>query len=128
MKVTAETQELAKDVLGYLREHPEKHDQGSFVGMPGSSGDYTYDFTGVVSESDFCDTTLCAAGAAVFLARGYEGINESLENGDFDIEAGMLLGLDENEQWKLFFTVGEEKALQLLEAIAEGDEEKFKNI
>lgn len=124
MNTTLETQALARSVYDYLIENPEKHDQGSFVGMR-DEDNIVNDYDGSVDEGNFCNTTLCAAGTTVWLNGGLSAVNRCLSENNFENVAGSLLGLDDAEQWDLFFDAAEETALKLLLAVAEGDEAKF---
>jgi hypothetical protein len=123
---TPETRELATGVLEYLRQHPEKHCQASFVGVD-DDGEIM-DATTRITENNFCDTTLCVAGTAVFLAQGLEGLNRHIVNGQWDETAAPLLGLNDEEASILFYTMSDETALEMLEAVANGDEVRFHEV
>jgi hypothetical protein len=105
--------DLMIDVRNYLKEHPEEHDQGDWF----SSG------------TNSCGTTMCIAGAAVFLAHGPAYAQAvarchkatEMTSGAKDIEdvAAELLGLDEDESIELFYASRNRMALEMLDELIE---------
>lgn len=133
MLVTDETKAVAQRTFDYLNSNPDKHNQQYWVGNNGGTAWISRNEDGnltipMLNEENFCNTTLCAAGAVVFLEQGLEGVNEILfddESADFDDVAASYLGLDSIEAYSLFYDTGNEGALNALLALAQGDEEKF---
>lgn len=107
---------FAKRVLNYLLGHPKRHEQDNF------------------GEVTRCGTTMCIAGTAVSLDPDTEvfwdedGMMETgvLVGGklvDIDARAAELLGLDEGDASRLFYTIDNEDALdQLGDHIAAAEE------
>lgn len=121
MESTLETRTRAQDALDYLEENPEKHDQSSWFNehIPGT----TLLFGGR-EIINMCQTTMCAAGTVQFLERGYVDVNGQYGY-PVDIDAASLLGLNDDEAWFLFHQSDESQAVDALNAVAQGDEDKF---
>lgn len=120
MENKAKHRKMAKRVLGYIKAFPEKHNQNSWVSSPAS----------VRATKSVCNTTLCAAGTAVFLHDGVQSIINSLDlNSGFKLpeRARELLGLTPNEADALFYS-NNKSARRLLKAIAKGNQKKFDRI
>lgn len=97
----APPQELARQIWDHLNEHPDEHNQHSWI-----------------SGNEKCGTTRCIAGWAVFFAFGRD-IRLSTD-GYFEM-GGQLLGLDEDEACHLFLGTGNRAAMEALQYIAKGD-------
>ena len=127
MNVTEETKAHAQEILDYLRANPEKHDQTSWfdTGLDDKDGD-PVEF---VTDDNFCGTTMCVAGTSVWLKGGISKLNEySRLDVLFEHEGACNLGLNNREAEALFFGAGNSEALDLLSAVAAGDEAKFGEI
>lgn len=126
MEITAEAQELAGKILDYIEEHPEQHNQKYWV-RNARFGDRDDAPTALrkAKEVNFCGTTMCIAGTAVFL-----GIPE--ENWDkvdsVEHTARELLGIDEYDDAHHLFYSDDETSKRLIRAMAEGDEAEFEAI
>jgi hypothetical protein len=128
MKVTNDTRALAHEILAYWLRF-NRHDQTMWVGD--EEPVITAEKIGK-AEVNVCNTTMCAAGTAVFLtttpkkflklAREHFSDDEVWTN-----RAGDLLGLDYEEAYRVFHS-DNATAKKLVGAIAEGDEVKFKEI
>jgi len=80
---------LARKVKKYIREHPRKFDMGIYY------------------DKDECGTTMCIAGTACYLAGlAMEDLAIGCGEGTFFGEARKLLGLNEEQANKLFYTEG----------------------
>lgn len=124
MNVTEETKAHAQEILDYLRANPEKHNQNSWVdtGLEDEYGDPIR----VVTDQNFCGTTMCVAGTSVWLKGGINRLNDyGCYGSRFDNEGSYNLGLNENEANALFYEANNSEALELLIAVAAGDEAKF---
>lgn len=119
MFVTDETKAAAQGVLDYLESQPEKHNQESYFRLPANVKPET------LTEENFCGTTMCIAGTALYLDQGIEGIVNFYDGLDADEYSGQKLGLDAVEANTLFYTFDNATALDALRAIAAGDEVKF---
>lgn len=120
MIVTEETKAVAQGVVDYIKANPEKHDQTEWIRSPKGTWGV------VLTEDNFCGTTMCAAGATVFVVEGIDALNEPLYT--FEVKAADYLGLDREEASTLFYNMSDRHALLKLEAIAAGDEERFNSI
>lgn len=98
----SESQKLAKSVYRYIKAHPEQHDQTAWC-EPGENE---------------CDTTMCIAGTAIYLAEGVEGLEYHRKNGGWSDKARHLLGLSYKEELRLFYELDNEEALRQLLEIA----------
>lgn len=120
MQVTEDTKGLARAILDYIHTYPERHNQNNWIELDGE-----LDTADMVNETNICQTTMCVAGTAVYLSRP---LNEFRRyKGDWETDGGQLLGLNWDEGDSLFYA-NNESALSLLEAVAEGDEDKFNEI
>jgi hypothetical protein len=116
MIVTEETKAAAQGVLDYIIANPEKHDQRHFVA---DSSSFQFD-------DNVCGTTMCIAGTAVFVIEGVSALREcTFGSLDFEHEGARILGLDEAEATALFYTMDNEVAVDMTNAIAQGDADKF---
>lgn len=119
MIVTEETKKAAQDVLDYIVENPGRHDQRYFV-ADGSSFQF---------DDNVCGTTMCIAGTAVFVTEGVNVLRECTFGAlDFEIEGARILGLDWDEANMLFYTMDNNVAVDMTNAIAQGDAEKFHSL
>lgn len=127
MNVTEETKAHAQEIFDYLTQHPEKHDQDSWYD---TKGEANFDDIQEITEDNFCGTTMCVAGTSVWLKGGIALMNEFSDMCELNFQnAGAEnLGLDENEAYALFYGAGNSQALDLVAAIAAGDEAKFHDI
>lgn len=103
--------DFANEILDFIAENPDRHDQASWVDNP----------------HDLCNTTMCIAGTAVFLADGAEGIMYHAQHGLWTEHACTLLDISLSEGDHLFYT-NNEKAVAALQAIADDDHEGFRSI
>lgn len=120
MHSTPETREVAQKVLDYFLTDPRRHDQSEFF-----NGDYMNP-----TDEEVCGTTLCVAGAAVYLTGGYKGMLEHTR-GDKDWEetGASVLGLTTTEANGLFMEVMDNSvARDMVAAVAQGDETKFNHL
>lgn len=108
MLVNEKTKSLAQQIVDFIIENPEKHNQDVFF-----------------QETD-CGTTMCIAGAAIMIAYGITS-GDKLYADPEDI-AAPLLGLDSREAARLFYTAENERALNATMAIASGDQDKFYDV
>lgn len=122
MRVTDESKALAQGILDYIISHPSRHNQADFIDMPGKYSELLQ--TGI-TEENICDTTMCIAGTAVYLTEGVEGVNRCKTDNSWESTAAPLLGLSWEEGQHLFFTMDNSIAVDMVVAIASGDEEKF---
>ena len=138
MIVTEETKAQAQAALDYIHAHPEKHAQNHWVGInKGNAITYFWMDNLNVTEENLCGTTMCVAGTLVYLNEGVDGLNRLHHNtmGVVDendvvvngwiVTGAKYLGLTSQEAYSLFFEMDEAKAVDMLTAIANGDEVKF---
>lgn len=137
MKSTIETRDLAQRILDYW-EATGMHEQDTWFGY-GEVGVHVENING--QDINVCDTTMCAAGTAIFLNDHREFLaaakdilelppgTESalLAQEFFSVRGRELLGLDDNEAIFLFYT-NNENAVELMRTVAQGDTEKFDQI
>ena len=117
MLVTEDTKRIAQQALDYLTAHPERHNQESWWdGEPVSKSPIIFR---PIDEGNLCNTTMCVAGTVQFQQKGY------VDPIDVREYATQALGLDNIEAQLLFMYANEEDSLDLLRAIANGDDEKF---
>lgn len=109
MEINEQTQARAQAAFDFLSQNPKNHNQQWYI-----SGATDVPLT----EENLCGTTMCVAGTVEWQAHGYVT--------DFAFSAGaMLLGLKYNEAENLFYASNNDEALDMLSAIANGDESKF---
>jgi hypothetical protein len=128
MKVTNETRALAYEILAYWLRF-NRHSQGSWVG---SDEPPIYTEKVGKQEVNVCGSTMCAAGTAVFLSTTPKKFLKAAQNrfnddGWWEEKAGGLLGLDQGEAHKLFYS-NVTTAKKLMRAVAEGDKDEFDRI
>jgi hypothetical protein len=131
MRVTEQTKAEAQNILDYLESFPAVHDQRVWAGVAGDEDFPAPDVDNIVIEPDknYCNTTMCIAGAQRWLAQGPHGLNEfSFNEFAAQQKAADALGLDYGESQSLFYVMDNVYALDMLRAVASGDEEKFKAI
>lgn len=114
-------QELAQGILDYIEMFPDRHEQTNWVTVDG----YTVQAPRRTEKENMCNTTMCAAGTAVYLSRPFSEFQKF--DGSFATEGRELLGLTHPEADDLFYS-NNETAVKLLGALAEGDKEKFNRI
>lgn len=130
---------LARQVLTYIREHPEQHNQTTYV-EPAEGTDLHVEYDGwegeepdvvVVAETIkptngeyLCMTTACIAGWAVALAgpeavrQAWDSLNEHQREQEAWFETGAaLLGMTRSEAQEIFLNFDEDDALEMLEAM-----------
>lgn len=122
------TKANAQGVYDYLIMNPDKHDQDLWV----------KDEDGLAvhnpSRVDSCGTTMCIAGATAYLYSSAAEFNRLIQGEtatDMDrwIRVGMRhLGLTRVQASQLFFVMDNETALDMLNAVANGDAKKFRAI
>jgi hypothetical protein len=128
MKVTDQTRALAQDILDYW-DRFNNHDQRSWV----ADTDPVIRSVKIDDKKyKVCDSTLCAAGTAVFLSstktmfKNYAREHSSNDN-FWEDKGAELLGLEYEEAYKLFYS-SEDTAKRFMKAIADGDSEEYKRI
>lgn len=104
MSKTAEQTARAHELMAFLIEHPEMHDQDFWIQFaPTWNGQ---DMTTALAFQQ-CGTTACAAGWAVLLAGGriYSGERSKLngKSEPINVQARELLGLSVEEAHHLFY-------------------------
>lgn len=126
MEVTKETKAVAAGVVNYLEKYPERHNQTTWF----RAGDRAVSYG--VTDENICGTTMCIAGATMFLTEGMERFTDYISIGndarDWERDAGKRLGLHADEAHWLFHTVDNDVALEAVKAIADGDVDKFQNM
>jgi hypothetical protein len=125
MKVTNETQALAYEILAYWKRF-NHHDQSSWV--QSNTPEILTEKVGK-KEVNYCNTTMCAAGTAVFLnttPKKFKEIAWKKEGDDewWERNAGELLGLSQREAELVFYS-DNESAVRYMKAIAAGSQKKF---
>lgn len=122
-KFTNEQRALAHEVLAYWLRF-NNHEQDMWVGQDNPVIEHrvldgkTY---------DVCDTTMCAAGTAVFLTSPTEVFREAARDWNFNTwtdEGGKRLGLDRTEATAVF-TSDEKSAKRFMRAIADGSQKAW---
>ncbi len=121
MQVTEATKAHAQAIVDYIIENPEKHDQRLWWMDNEKSPINGSDF-------NFCDTTMCIAGTSVFIEGGVEALIEQSQIGDWEIAAAPNLGLTDREASYLFYCMDNDLAVDAVNAIAQGDVDKFYEI
>lgn len=136
MSRTTFNADLARQVLTYIREHPEQHEQATYVEPTRESGlamhadaeDVLKVAEGVKpTEGQYqCMTTACIAGWAVLLAgpkatrAAYAKITRDDKNNEPWFETGRrLLGMTRAEAQAVFLEFEEEEALERLRKMIE---------
>src|SRR3982751_4566534 len=133
MTFTPENTQAAQAALDYLTEHPEKHNQASWVDAPWSLPADISEFETIFTEDGYqtvtpaevvnlCDTTMCVAGTVQFLHRGW------VNGRTAPIDGAAYLGLDGAQAHFLFYDATNEEAIDGLTAIAQGDPWKFNDV
>jgi hypothetical protein len=127
MIINEDTKAMAQAVVDYIESHPDKHEQASWFGKKFTGPDGEEDNMGFAYEQTVsptaCGTTMCVAGTALWLDAG---MPDKIVIPTFPDElAAPLLGLNEEEAYALFFNMDESRALDMLRALANGDEHKF---
>jgi hypothetical protein len=102
MKSTEQTRALAQQVLDFIHDNPERHDQESWNDGP--------------LDQNGCGTAMCIAGTANALFHGVDAINYIA-----GVEAVKLLGLD-HEASVIFYEMDNDRAIQKLKKIIVGEE------
>jgi hypothetical protein len=123
MNSTLDTRAVAQRALDYIAEHPKQHRQANWVGVDG-----VYAGWSGIGDFNMCDTTMCIAGTVVYNEEGFDGIKRMLRrdiHSDWIGVGAAYLGLDRGEAEAIFIYQDEEKVINQLRAIAEGDETKF---
>jgi hypothetical protein len=136
LKVTEETKQRAKNVLRFIKKYPWMHNQNNWYKSKGSGNMYMNRVSDqpdsvVISptQKDVCNTTLCVAGTAVLLNDGKEGLKVFDDYPQQGVDrAADLLGLSSYEANIIFYTMNKTKVIEMLEAVAEGNEEKFNSV
>lgn len=120
MRSTLETRETAQAALDYIEAHPEQHEQNNWWTVAGAD-------RFPADSYNICDTTMCVAGTAVWVKEGMDGMRRcALGIGTgFEKSGREYLGLSVREADALFYRAGNEEAVSMLRAIANGDEDKF---
>lgn len=138
MKVTEQTKNLAQRVLDYW-VLTNSHEQKNWVSLEGGIPKITNEVI-ANREMQVCNSTMCAAGTAVFLSVPNEDFMKMCDDllmtphgtrlGDgFDFEdAGAeLLGLDDIER-STFYYKNNATVVDMMTAIAAGDKDKFEEL
>ena len=111
---------LMQNILDFITEHPEEHDQITFE----STAEDTSYLLDIPEEE--CHTTRCIAGWAFIMSypfsTGLSGAAQSHYAGDSDMSdpddyrtgAAELLGLSEDEALELFYEASNEEAIEAL--------------
>lgn len=118
MNITEDTKANAQAVYDFIIMNPDKHDQNSWIHVEDENFDGPYDEDAV----NVCGTTMCIAGTAAFLAKG------EINVGTVTDDAEGFLGLTADEGALMFYTYNNEQALDMLNAVAQGDPDKFRAI
>lgn len=136
-------QALAQVILGYITEHPERHDQGEWTNL-----DDKYDSE---EQVEACGTTGCVAGYSVLFSNdprfkfvtnvnvmGHKYITIQPKLDAFDeysgyngswFEAGKEnLGLSEIDAKKLFYRTTNEEAREALGYLARGEKIDWRKV
>lgn len=116
MKVTAETKAIAQRAYDFIIVNPHRHEQRNWISDP--RRDAFADSLLDRPELQHCGTTMCVAGTVDTLLNGC--VTHKVE-----AHAREALGLSERESLSLFFCFDNDLALDMLGAIAQGDEDKF---
>lgn len=125
--------ENAQVVYDYFIMNPGKHSQDDWVAdsdgsMPVASK--------VAADENFCGTTMCVAGAAAWLLLPHDEFSELVRKSNQRVNAfeysehweeigAALLGLNSKEREALFYQMDDDVALDMLNAVANGDSTKF---
>lgn len=116
-----QTRANAQAVYDYIIMNPEKHNQAHWAESD-SNLFVSYE------EVNMCGTTMCVAGTAAYLHTNEETFN-SLVRGKAGYhweDAGQeILGLSDSQAFQLFYTMDNEIALDMINAVAQGDADKF---
>lgn len=106
---TPEQRERAFELLDFLKNHPDSHDQNFFASPAFGKRMSSFEPLTAARALNECGTVACAAGWAVLLAGGRIA-RPSLAvipriglTGEVPVLAAELLGLDDDEAYRLFF-------------------------
>jgi hypothetical protein len=127
MHITDATK-AAQDILDYIETHPHQHQQANWVNViTNVSSTLMESLNNMVIDDDpnVCNTTMCVAGTSVLLKEGSQALISHTSKDDFDVVAGGYLGLNDIESEMLFYCWDNAYALDMLRAVAAGDENKF---
>ncbi len=133
MFTNEDTKANAQAVVDYIIQYPEQHRQqeyfGELIGDDETDELYLTSNYGEKSANS-CGTTMCIAGTQMYLEHGKDAVG--LFNDDatrFISKAGLNLGLsDAQDRYKLFFESNETVAFDMVNALAQGDLDKFDEI
>jgi hypothetical protein len=122
MKITEQTKANAQRVVDYLEMNPHKHNQKSYFGNGSLPVDFQDDER---FEAEACGTTMCIAGTAAWMDAGMPK-TLIVDNGRVEYIGADFLGLDcWEEREHIFYNYDNAGSLDMLRALANGDEEKF---
>lgn len=132
MKSSTATRALASEVLEFINKHPSQHNQGNWAGPLRGNKDWIDWDNG---EVNICNTAMCVAGTAVMIndlglfAAKLVGRSHPEWRTEAQFSWASLgeaaLGLTYDEAQALFYCMDNQAAKQMLEAVAEGDKNKF---
>lgn len=131
MRVDKNSKKMAAKVLRYIETYPWMHNQSAFAAVADEDGeDLDLDEAVVSTDPNVCNTTMCIAGTVRYFTHGVKGLKDfDASNDEMAVhEAGEALGLEYEEYEALFYTFDNQKALNLLRAVRDGDEDKFWDI
>lgn len=113
MIVTNETKAIAQQVVDFIIANPEKHSQESWF------------------ANTQCGTTMCIAGTVAMFELDVHSITEfKWRTNDSSIFhfAAIRLGLNGDEANYLFYNMDNDVAFNAINAIAQGDVDKFNHV
>lgn len=116
--------ELAQQVLDYIIENPEQHEQEYFVARWDGNGEYIFPDDSFTS----CSTTMCVAGTAVALIEGIDSLFIDHPRIEVAARATEYLGLDPDDADNLFYCMNNSAAVDAVGALAQGDLDKFRDV
>jgi hypothetical protein len=126
--VSDKTKAAAQQVLDYINEHPEHHNQKYWISTADYEDGADLEGTDTIVDFNACGTTMCIAGTATWIARG-RPLRLNLNDVNSSAEGQEFLGVDDDVASKLFWTTSsDKKAVAMLEALAEGDAPKFNRV
>ena len=127
----------AQAVYDFLTAHPTVHAQSDWVAV---NGVFPNEDTAVEkkAEQNFCGTTLCAAGAAVWVVEGKRSFRQAVRDFNDPEDLGdegpdslwvtrgaEILGISTSDADRLFYNMNNESALVMLKAVADDDMDAF---